>query len=81
MGLNMSYNIEELVSIAKEIGMTDEIDFGYLTVDENTAYNVLALSVVENHEKTAPMDREKILLATVIHLLVENMVLNMKARL
>jgi hypothetical protein len=76
----MSYDVNELVAIAKEIGMEDDIDFGYLAVDENSAYNVLALSVVENHERTSPENREKILLATVIHLLVENMVLHMKAR-
>lgn len=74
----MKTDLLTLVELAKEIGLADSIDFGYLDIDDDTAYNVVAMGVLEKHKSTPDEMKESILLASCIHLVVENMVLNMK---
>lgn len=70
--------IDAIVELAKEVEKGDNIDFGYLSVSEDDAYRVCALGLLEKHLGLAEEDREIMLLAVCTHLIVENMVLNLK---
>jgi len=65
-------NVELLVSLAKECEMGDPFDWADVAIDEDEAYRLMALHVLE-----MPSD-DLILAATITKLLVENMVLNMR---
>lgn len=70
--MNNPNRIEQLARLAQEGEGTDPIDWGYLNIDENTAYNLMASHVLEMD--TTP----QIMQATIVKLLVENFVLNLK---
>jgi len=70
--------VEQLVELAKEIETEDPIDFAMLQIDEDTAYALMATSVLEMYLSNDADSRDMILLATVIKLTVENFVLNLK---
>lgn len=70
--------IDQLVSLAEEIEMGDPIDWGMLSIDEHTAYQMMAESVLENYLSMDKDDRDMTLLAIVTKLTVENFVLNLK---
>ena len=68
----MSNEIEELVELALEVELADPIDWGMLAIDEGSAYRMVAATVVE-------MNAEPLVLkASLVKLLVENFVLNLK---
>ncbi len=73
-------SITELIEIAKEIEHTDPIDWGYLSINEDDAYRLIAASILEFYQSmsTDVNTRETMLLATVVKLSVENFVLNYK---
>lgn len=71
--------VQQIAEIAREIEMEDPIDWAMLTVDEETVYEMMASSVLENYLSNSKEDREMILLGTVTRLVVENFVLNLKA--
>lgn len=63
---------EQLAELAMEVEVTDPIDWGNLSIDERTAYQLMATHVLE-------MDHNEITLkAVIVKLLVENFVLNLK---
>lgn len=69
--------VDDLVSIAKEVEVEDPIDWGLLSVDEESAYRLMALHVLElfgDYEQSTVM-------ATIVKLLVENFMLNLKLEL
>lgn len=70
--------VEQIVDIAEHIEMGDPIDWGMLQINERDAYNTIALGVLENYLAGDRDDRDMILLATTVKLLVENFVLNLK---
>jgi hypothetical protein len=70
--------LEAVIDLAKEVGSTDPIDFGYIPVDEDSVYQTVASGLVEKILANDPEDRLTILLATVTHLVVENTILNLK---
>ena len=70
--------IEQLVELVKEIETEDPIDFAMLQIDEDTAYTLMATSILEMYLSNDADSRDMILLATVIKLTVENFVLNLK---
>lgn len=74
----MSNLLESVVELAKEVGNTDPIDFGYVQLDEDSAYKTIALELIERTMETDEKDRQLMLLATCTHLVIDNMVLNMK---
>ena len=76
-GGNMNL-LDSVVELAKEVGMTDPIDFGYLRLDEEAAYNTIASELIERMLSTPDEHRQLMLLATATHLVINNMVLNMK---
>jgi len=69
---------EQLIEIAREIESEDPIDWGMLEIDEYTAYELMAGSILENYLATDADSRDMVLLATVLKLTVENFVLNLK---
>lgn len=66
--------INDIVEIALEIESEDPIDWGMLAIDERTAYEMIATSVVENCKDS----EVGLLLAIIVKLTVENFVLNLK---
>jgi hypothetical protein len=72
---------EELVGLiselAREVGNSDEIDFGTLDIDEVSAYNLMANNVLEKY--SAIKDNELVMMATITHLLVQNFILNLRS--
>lgn len=63
---------EQLAELAMEVEVTDPIDWGNLSIDERTAYQLMSTHVLE-------MDNDDITMrAIIVKLLVENFVLNLK---
>lgn len=78
----MELNPRVIAQLAREVEITDPIEWGGLGVSEESAYNMMALSVMEMVQK---MERdgdeqkvEVVLMASLTKLLVENFVLNLK---
>jgi len=71
---------EELVALiadmAKEVGNSDEIDFGSLAMDQESVYHMMAINVLEKYQNN--INNEIVMLATITHLLVENFILNVR---
>lgn len=70
------YNLDQLIELAKEFENADPIDWDNLPVDKDTVYKLLASSVIEIADNSE--DREIVLLATAIKLVVENFVLSLR---
>lgn len=69
----------QLISeMAQEVESGDPIDWGMLAIDERTAYDMIATSMLEHYQSLDPQDRDLMLLSTATKLVVENMVLNLK---
>jgi len=74
----MKLTPELIAEIAQEVESGDPIDWGMLAVDEQTAYNLMATSMLEHYNSLDAENRDLMLLATATKLVVENMVLNLK---
>lgn len=62
--------INQLIEIAKEVEIGDPFDWADVQIDEDEAYRLMAMNVVE-------MDiKPEIMLACIVKLCVENLVLN-----
>jgi len=71
-------NVDTLVILAKEVESEDPIDWGMLNIDEESAYRLVAMGVLEKFPEPWNIDQQTALLATVTKLIVENMTLNLK---
>ena len=65
--------IDLIVALAQEVEVTDPIDWGMLAIDEEEAYRMMAISILE----TFP-DESITIQAVITKLTVENFVLNLK---
>jgi hypothetical protein len=78
----MAIDLKAVEELIKEIELADPIDWGMLTIDEEDATRLIALSVVEHYEQhIRPMsetDREYIFVSSIAKLTLENFVLNIK---
>jgi hypothetical protein len=74
----MKVSVDHLIEIAREVETQDPIDWGMLAIDEQQAYRLIALNLVEFFENTNDQDRDTILMSTIVKLTVENFVLNLK---
>ena len=63
---------EQLAELAMEVEVTDPIDWGTLSIDERTAYQLMATHVLDMDNDAVTMQ------AIIVKLLVENFVLNLK---
>ncbi len=74
--------VEDLVELVREIDSEDPIDWGMLNIDENTATEMLAASIIEQYNQDwqhmSDRDRTLIMMATITKLIVENFTLNLK---
>ena len=70
-----------IVKLAQEVETEDPIDWGMLEVSEDEAYHLMTLNVLElfKDKYDTPNFRE-IMFATIVKLVVENFVLNLKLR-
>lgn len=65
-----------IAELAMEVGKEDDIDFGMLAIDEESAYHLMASNVLEKYCNLT--NNELVMLSTITHLLVQNFVLNVK---
>lgn len=76
--------VTDIVNLVSEIESEDPIDWAMLAVDEQTAVNLLANSILDQYNTVwANMpehDRALIMLATITKLVAENFTLNLKLR-
>ena len=75
----MKYTQEEIIELAKDVESEDAIDWANLPVDRDRIYQMIGSQAYEIYvSQSQDQDREAILLATVIKLVVENFVLNLQ---
>jgi hypothetical protein len=75
----MKYNIEQIIELAKEVEVTDAIEWGDLPLEKDRIYQIIGSQAYELYEKHSQTEEgEAILIATITKLLVENFVLNLK---
>ena len=74
----MKYTQEQIIDLAKSVELDDAIDWSDTNLDRERIYQIVGSQAYEIYSGY-DADHEAILLATVIKLLVENFVLNLKA--
>lgn len=75
----MNYTQEEIIELAKDVESEDAIDWANLPVERDRIYQLIGSQAYEIYvTQSQDQDREAILLATVIKLVVENFVLNLQ---
>jgi hypothetical protein len=75
----MKYTQDEIIELAKDVELEDAIDWANLPVDRDRMYQMIGSQAYEIYvTQNQDQDREAILLATVIKLVVENFVLNLQ---
>jgi hypothetical protein len=75
----MQITTSQLAKLAKEAEITDPIEWGELTIQEDVAYEMMAASVIEMMSKLLnDNEKEVVAMASIVKLLVENFVLNLK---
>lgn len=74
--------VEDLLELVREIDSEDPIDWGMLNINEQTATEMLANSILEQYQqdwqRMSDRDRTLIMMATITKLVVENFTLNLK---
>ncbi len=76
---DMKYTQEAIIELAKDVELEDAIDWTSLPIDRDKIYQMIGSQAYEIYVKqSTEEDREAILLATVITLVVENFVLNLQ---
>lgn len=76
----MKYTLDKIIDLAQNVELGDGIDWEGLNVDRDRVYHIMASQVCEMfaREDFANTDKEAIMLATIVKLIVENFVLNIK---
>jgi hypothetical protein len=73
--------VGHIASLAKEVEAEDPIDWGMLAISEDDAYRLMASNVVETMAaKYGQPEFKDVMLATIVKLVVENFVLNLKLK-
>lgn len=76
---NMKYTQEQIIELAKEVEIGDEIDWENLPLEKDRIYQIVGSQAYELYDRYAQSDDgEAVLLATITKLLVENFVLNLR---
>jgi hypothetical protein len=82
MAQKQKITVEDLLELVREIDSEDPIDWGMLNIDEKTAAEMLATSIIEQYnldwQKMPDRDRTLIMMATITKLVIENFTLNLK---
>lgn len=75
----MKYTPEEIVELAKEVEIEDDIDWSELPLEKDRIYQIIGSQACDLYEHWAQSENgEAVMLATITKLLVENFVLNLK---
>jgi hypothetical protein len=75
----MKYSQEQIIELAKEVELTDAIDWENLPLEKDRVYQIIGSQAYELYASYSQSeDGEAILIATITKLLVENFVLNLK---
>jgi hypothetical protein len=70
---------EQIIDLAKQVEISDDIEWGNLPLDKDRVYQIVGSQAYELFEQWAlSEDGEAVLLATITKLLVENFVLTLK---
>jgi hypothetical protein len=75
----MKHSLDELIDLAKHVELGDAISWDGLNVDRDRTYQLIASQIYEQIDEWGD-DREIIMLASIVKLLVENFVLNVKVQ-
>ena len=73
----MNDYIDSIVMLAQEVELGDPIDWSVLSIDEESAYKLMAMRVIEQFDRYN-LDERNIMIATIVKLVVENFTLNLK---
>lgn len=77
----MQYTQEAIIELARAVEIDDPIDWDHLPLDKDRVYQIVGSQAYElYHASSESEDKEAILLATIIKLLVENFVLNLQVQ-
>ena len=71
-------NPKELAKLAQVVEIMDPIDWGMLHVKEDEVYVSMAEEVIDIMKSYNTSDRQHIAMATIVKLLVENFMLNLR---
>lgn len=78
----MTMDLNTVEALIRDIELADPIDWGMLSINEEDATRLIALSVVQHYEEhIRPMsesDREYVFVSAIAKLTLENFVLNIK---
>ena len=75
----MKFTLEQIIELAKEVELTDAIEWDNLPLEKDRIYQIVGSQAYELYANYSQSeDGEAILIATVTKLLVENFVLNLK---
>lgn len=78
--MSQSY-VDRIAALAKEVEAEDPIDWGMLAISEDDAYRLMASNIVETMAaKYGQPEFKDVMLATIVKLVVENFVLNLKLK-
>lgn len=78
MEVTVTEAVKQLADLAREVEITDPIDWQAMNIDEQTAYELMANSVIEQFGSIEEKFKEPIMMSTIVKLLVENFILNIK---
>ena len=76
MEITKSEAVGKLVALAKEVEIKEPIDWNALQISEDHAYDLMANSVIDQMNSVPDDYKVSIMMATMVKLLVENLVLN-----
>lgn len=78
----MAMDLNTVQELIREIELTDPIDWGMLSINEDDATRLIASSVVEHYEAyirpIMDSERDYIIVSSIAKLTLENFVLNIK---
>lgn len=75
----MKYTEEQIIDLAKQVELGDSIDWDDTHVDRDRVYQVIGSQVIEHYADWAESDdKDAVMLATIIKLVIENYVLNIR---
>jgi len=74
----MQITVKQLAQLAREVEITDPIEWGELSIQEDVAYEMMAASVIEMMMKLKDDEKEVVAMASIVKLLVENFVFNLR---
>lgn len=74
----MRITANQLVELAREVESQNTIDWAMLEVNEDEAYQLMALGMLDLYQSLPEKDRDLVLLSVATKLTVENFALNLK---